>query len=125
MLDRCQIRRRGAGETVDDNTGEVIPVYEDIYGFGYPGDPGDGKCKVQQRATGAARPQTPGEDHQLLIALELHLPISAPQVLVGDEVTIIAAGLDPQLAGQVFLIRDLFAKSFATARRIGITRRTS
>ena len=113
MVDTCSIRRR-TGETTDDNTGEVTPTWADVY---------TGRCRVQQR-TAAAESQTPGQDFQLLTRLEFQIPIAAPALLVGDEVTITASG-DPQLVGQVLIVRDLAAKSEATARRIGVTRRSS
>lgn len=118
MVDTCSIRRP-SGWTTDDNTGERVPAWTAIYA---------GKCKLQQTSTGgAAKGQEPGEDYQLHTALELHIPISGdtPALRVGDEITITAATYDPQLAGQVFLVRDLLDKSIATARRVGVTRRTS
>lgn len=113
MVDACSIRRR-TGTTTDDNTGEVTPTWTSIY---------SGKCRVQQR-TVQAESQTPGQDYQLLTQLELQFPIAAAALLVGDEVTVTASG-DPQLVGAVLIVRDLAVKSEATARRIGVTRRTS
>lgn len=113
MVDACTIRRR-TGETTDDNSGEVTPTWADVYA---------GRCRVQQR-TVQARSETPGQDYQLLTQLELQIPIAAPALLVGDEVAITASG-DPQLVGAVLIVRDLAAKSEATARRIGVTRRAS
>jgi len=113
MGDTCSIRRRG-GTTTDDNTGEVTPTWADVYA---------GKCRIQQR-TVQAESQTPGQDFQILTRLELQIPVDAPALQVGDEVTMTASG-DPQLVGQVLTVRDLAAKSEATARRIGVTRRSS
>jgi hypothetical protein len=116
MVDACEIRRR-TGSTVDDNTGEEVSTYADVYA---------GKCRVQQASIGgAARSATPGEDAQLLLTLEVQLPIAVTGLLVDDEVTITAAAHDPDLVGQVFAIRDLFAKTHPTSRRVGVTRRTS
>lgn len=117
MVDACVIRRRAGEPVVDDNTGEVTAAVTDVY---------TGRCEFQQNASGgAARAVQPGEDFQLLLQLVLKLPIAAPALEVGDEVTVTAAALDEQLVGQVFLVRDLFVKTHATARRVGITRRTS
>jgi hypothetical protein len=113
MVDTCSVRRQ-SGETTDDNTGEVTQTWADVY---------TGRCRVQQR-TITAEDETPGQDFQLLSRLELQLPIAAPALQVGDEVTITASG-DPQLIDQVLIVRDLAAKSEATARRIGVTRRSS
>jgi hypothetical protein len=114
MQDACEIRRR-TGSTVDGNTGEEVSTYADVY---------TGKCRVQQQ-TGQAQEQTPGEDAQLLVRVEVQLPITVTGLLVDDEVTITAAAHDPDLVGQVFAIRDLFAKTHPTSRRVGVTRRTS
>ena len=114
MVDACTVRHR-TGETVDDNTGAVTATWADLYA---------GRCKVQQR-TAQATQQEVGEDFQLLVNLEVHLPMSVTGLAVGDEVTITASAHDPDLPGQVFLVRDLFAKTYASARRVGVTRRTS
>lgn len=113
MTDTCTIRRR-SGESVDDNTGMVTPTWTQVYA---------GQCRVQQRNP-IAQQQTPGPDFQLLVQLELQLPATVTGVLVGDEVTIIAS-TDPELVDTVLIIRDLAAKSQASARRLGVTRRTS
>lgn len=113
MTDTCTIRRRDA-EAVDDNTGVVTPTWLDVYA---------GQCRVQQRNP-IAQQQTPGPDFQLLVQLELQLPVTVTGVLVGDEVTV-TASTDPELVGTVLIVRDLGAKSQASARRLGVTRRTS
>lgn len=116
MVDACEIRRR-TGTTVDDNTGEESATFADLYA---------GKCRVQQSAvSGSAQEQSPGEDYQLLLRLEVQLPLSVTGLLVDDQVTITAAAHDPDLVGQVFVIRDLFAKTHPTSRRVGVSRRTS
>lgn len=114
MVDACTIRRR-TGVTVDDNTGEDTVTWQDLYA---------GKCRVQQKSA-QAQERSPGEDEQLLIAEEVQLPILVTGLQVRDEITITAAAHDPALVGTVFLVRDLFAKTHPTARRVGVTRRTS
>lgn len=115
MRDTCSIRRE-LGTAVDDNTGDETIVWEQLY---------VGKCRVQQRSEANSQQETPGEDYQLLQRVELQLPMSVTGLREADEVTITAAVADPDLAGTVYLIRDLFAKTDATARRVGVTRRTS
>ena len=113
MTDTCTIRRRDA-EAVDDNTGVVTPTWLEVYA---------GQCRVQQRNP-IAQQQTPGPDFQLLVQLELQLPVTVTGVLVGDEVTV-TASTDPELVGTVLIVRDLGVKSQASARRLGVNRRTS
>ncbi|MFI2664881.1 DUF6093 family protein [Micromonospora carbonacea] len=113
MADQCLIRR-ATGEGSDDD-GNVVKTYEDLYA---------GKCRVQQTSAQAAQEDV-GEDFQLMLRLEVHLPMSVTGLEAGDEVTITASAHDPDLPGRTFLVRDLFHKTHATARRVGVTERTS
>ena len=116
MLDTCIITRPGGG-AVDDNTGVISGGRQQIY---------SGKCRVQQSAVQSTdQAQTPGQDYQLHARLELHLPITATGLKVDDLVEITAAANDPELVGQVLRVRDLSAKTEATARRLGVSRRSS
>ncbi|WP_422744345.1 DUF6093 family protein [Micromonospora sp. WMMD754] len=113
MVDQCVVRRP-SGEGSDDD-GNVVVTYEPVYA---------GKCRVQQPNAQAAQSDA-GEDYQLLLRLEVHLPMSVVGVEVGDEVEVTASVHDPDLVGRVFLVRDLAHKTHATARRLGVTERTS
>ncbi len=115
MTDTCTITRGIGTGQVDDNTGVITSTEQEIY---------TGKCRLQERAVHASD-QSPGQDHQLLTRLELHLPITVTGLKGTDRVRITASAHDPELVGQVLLVRDLAAKTDATARRIGVTRRTS
>ncbi|MGW5556856.1 DUF6093 family protein [Micromonospora sp. NPDC003944] len=113
MVDECVIRRV-TGEASDDD-GNVVNSYESLY---------SGKCRIQQHVGQAAQADV-GEDFQLMLRLEVQLPMSVAGLEVGDEVTVTASVHDPDLPGRVFLVRDLAHKSHATARRVGVTERTS
>lgn len=112
MADACTIRRK-TGVTTDDFSGVVTPTWVDLYA---------GKCRVQH-----SRPQSEqydvGEDYQLQLRLILQLPMSVTGLEVGDQVTI-TASQDPDMVGRVFLTRDLFHKTDASARRVGVTEGT-
>lgn len=111
MVDSCTIRRR-TSQSTDPNTGVTTAIRSTVY---------SGKCRVQQRGIGGARPeQDVGEAYQLMLQLELQLPMSVTGLRVGDEVTITASVNDADLVGRVFRIRDLAHKSEATARRVGV-----
>lgn len=112
MTDRCTIQRK-TGETTDDD-GTITPVYASVY---------TGKCRVQQPGGQAAQTDA-GENYQLLLRLEVQVPVSVVDLEPGDRVTITASS-DPDLPGTVFLIRDLAHKTHATARRLGVTELTS
>jgi hypothetical protein len=109
MTDTCTITRRTG--TTDPVTG--VPSTSDTPLY-------DGVCRVQAARAEAQR-QDIGEDHELLLRLEIQLPVAGTEGLqVGDIVTITAAVNDADLTGRVFRIRDLAHKSEATARRVQV-----
>ena len=113
MVDTCTIRRRN-GETLDPHTAETVPTYDLIY---------QGKCRVQMTIA-QAQQQNAGEAHLLMVRLEVQLPMSATGIEPEDETTI-DTSRDPDLVGRIFIVRDLFHKTDATSRRIGVLERTS
>jgi len=114
MTDRADVRR-ATGWTYDDNTGQRVPTYTVLFT--------DTPCRVQQ-TTATATAVNPGEDYQLLVRNEVHFPMSVTGLAPSDEI-IMTVSRDPDLTDAVFLVRELFGKTFATARRVGVTRRTS
>jgi hypothetical protein len=81
---------------------------------------------VQQSKQGASgQPTDVGEAALVLLRLEVQLPMSVVGLAEGDEVTITASTLDPDLVGRVFVVRDLAHKTHATARRVGVVEKTS
>lgn len=112
MVDTCTIQRR-TGETTDENSGVVTPTWDALY---------SGKCRVKQSIAQADQHDA-GENYVLQMRLEVQLPTSVTGLKVGDEITIVTSR-DPDLPGRVFLVRDLFHKTDASARRVGVTERT-
>jgi hypothetical protein len=112
MVDTCTIRHR-TGETTDTTTGVVTPTTTTVY---------TGRCKVQQSTLGAAsEPRDPGEASVRLVAYAVHLPVATSTgIRDGDEITITAAGHDPDLVGKVFTVLGTMAKTYATARRLQV-----
>lgn len=118
MVDTCTIRRPD-GVTTDPDSGDVVKSYLDP-------DPYTGqKCRVQQNLAQADRHDV-GENFELQLRLTVQLPVAVTGLKVGDEITITAVGpgRDEDLVGRVFLVRDLFHKTDATSRRVGVTERT-
>lgn len=107
MVDACTIQRK-TGETTDTDTGDVTPTYDMVY---------SGKCRFQQRDTGA-REENVAEQSIRLLRIELQLPMTVTGLQVADVVTATASVRDPDLPGRQFLVRELFHKTDATARRI-------
>lgn len=114
MVDTCTIRRV-TGTTDDPVTGYGVDAY-------LSPDPYTGKCRVQQGIAQADEEEV-GEDFQLRLRLVVQLPVAVVGVAINDEVTI-TASRDPDLLGRTFLVRDLFHKTDASSRRIGVTERT-
>lgn len=112
MADACTIRRV-TGKTTDPDSGVVTLTYATVY---------TGQCRMQQSIAQAAQHDA-GEDYTLLVRFELQLPVSVTGLRVSDEVTI-TASQDLDLVDRVFLVRDLFHKTDASARRVGVTERT-
>jgi hypothetical protein len=114
MQDACTIRRV-TGESTGAG-GVITPTYgPDLYA---------GKCRVQTKAeTGAATDV--GEATVYVGRHEVQLPISVLGLAEGDQVTITASVLDPDLVGKVFTVRDITAKTHLTARRLVVTEVTS
>jgi hypothetical protein len=110
------IRRRIGTKTTDPDSGAVTNNY-------VAPDPYTGRCRMQQSLAQADQHDA-GQDYVLLVRFVLQLPMTVVGVRVGDEVTI-TASRDPDLVGRVFLVRDLFHKTDASARRVGVTERTS
>jgi hypothetical protein len=113
MVDGCTVRRL-TGSVTDDFSGVPVETWADLYA---------GKCRVQQDMA-QSQAHTVGEDYQLLLRLEVQLPMSVVGLEIGDVVTITSSASDPDLPGRVFLVRDLAHKTDATARRIQVTERT-
>jgi hypothetical protein len=113
MVDACTIQHR-TGETTDGELGTVVPTYAQVYA---------GKCKVQRQSRSgeaSASPTDVGEAGLLIGRLEVHVPMAVTGVAADDVVTITASALDPALVGQVYTVRGVLEKSFATARRLAV-----
>ncbi|PZF98257.1 DUF6093 family protein [Micromonospora deserti] len=115
MVDTCLIRRV-TGTSTDPDTGQITPTFSTVY---------SGKCRVQQ-ATANPGDTTTGDAELLMVPRVLWLPVaSSPDVRAGDRVEMTASVYDPDLTGRRFVVRGEFAKSHATARRLGIEEVTS
>lgn len=109
MVDTCEVTRQDdAQEVTDPVTGEVTSGATEVY---------TGRCKIQ---TGEVQEATPTTGGRLVTVqrYQLHLPIGAGPVAVGDLVRLTAATQDAQLAGRVYRIIATHHKSLATAQRI-------
>ena len=113
MTDTVTVTYATGTMTQDPDTGSETPEYATRF---------TSKCKVQARQL-QARQEEVGGRTATTVSVELHLPISAPAVEVGDlcEITAVGSLSDVQLLGRVFRVVAPVAKSFATARRFDVT----
>jgi len=111
MVDACTVTRI-TGETVT-TTGAIINTTAPVYA---------GKCRIQvrtrERLGGSGREI--GEAYVIVSRLELHLPMTVPDILEGDLVVITASLYDPNLVNRPFTVRDSINKTHLTSRRITI-----
>lgn len=107
MADTCTITRV-TGRSTDTTTADVTTTTTTIY---------TGVCRVQQGQAQAGREDV-GEDHLLLLRLEVQLPVAVTGLAVGDRITITAAAHDADLEGRVFRVHDLAHKTDPSARRV-------
>jgi len=98
MVDTCTIER--PGEPVTDADGNVTTGTTPVY---------SGKCKVQQTISQASNPTAGGHQFTVLDS-RVDVPVSAGPIAVDDVVTLTGSVLDPQLAGSVFRVVELFHK---------------
>ena len=112
MLDRGTMRRATGATTQDPDTGSTVPEFADQF---------SSKCKIQTRNLQARESEVGGRT-STTVRVELHLPITAPAVEVGDvwEMTRVDARSDRQLLGRKFRVIAPVGKSFATARRLEV-----
>lgn len=110
MVDACVITRR-TGESTDPNSGVVTPTLITVY---------TGRCRIQA-GDPHAEPTDAGEAEVLLAQRVLQLPVATSTgIEAGDRVTITASVNDPDLVNRQYVVRGEFAKTHATARRLGI-----
>lgn len=121
MLDTCLITREAVAEPdpadYDVETDTWGPAAPDVVVY-------DGRCQVQLRDVQGLVDEQGGEQVSRM-RFVVKLPTSAAGARVGDRVTLVTSWADPELVGRTFRVRDLFHKSFATARRLVVEEDTS
>jgi len=106
MVDTCTIQHP-TGENTDAD-GNVTPTYSTTYD--------DGPCRVQQQQPYAERNDA-GQQYQLLLRMEVQLPMRVTGIFPDDVVTM-NTSRDADLVGRKFAVRDLAHKTDASSRRI-------
>lgn len=118
MLDDCKITRASGTTTLDPDTG--LPTADDpITIYGGTGTHDEDKCKIQSSGVQAVTPDS-GQHVYTIERPEIHLPVSATGVKVGDLVEITGSALDAANVGRKFTITGQFRKTLATAQRLPV-----
>ena len=112
MTDTVVVRYVTGQSDPDPISGSMTDTYTDRF---------TSKCKVQTRNL-VARDAEVGGRTATSVRVELHLPVDAPAVSVGDvcEITAVSDLSDLQLLGRKFRVVAPVGKSFATARRLEV-----
>jgi hypothetical protein len=110
MLDTITVTRpTGEPGELDPETGEREPApTTTVYS-------GPGKVQTFEGYEAARKS---GEHVYIEQRYQLHLPIMAGPVRVGDTATVTAAVHDPNLTGRTYRVAGLLHKSMATAQRL-------
>jgi uncharacterized protein YwlG (UPF0340 family) len=83
-----------------------------------------GKCRVQVKAA-ARQGGDIGQAYVVIEEREVQLPMTVTGLREGDQITITAAALDPDLVGRVYVVHDVVAKTQLTSRRATVLEVTS
>jgi hypothetical protein len=113
MVDTCTVST-WTGRTVQNETdGEEAKVYAVDF---------TSKCKVQQRAANQVASPEVGGRRVAIDEVEIHLPVSAEQVVEGQviEITAVGALSDVRMLGRKFVVSSPMNKTHATATRLQV-----
>ena len=111
MTDQIVVRRKTGDTYTDPDTFEVIPVYEVVY---------QGQAKIQTYEGFETNSETAGASVTVQRS-QVHFPVGAADVHIGDVVTIIAGSSDPLLVGRSYRVaQHAPVKTHATAYRVFI-----
>jgi uncharacterized protein YwlG (UPF0340 family) len=113
MVDTCVIKRR-TGQTTGAG-GVITPTFTTLY---------TGKCRVQVK-TAARQGGDIGQAYVVVEEREVQLPMTVTGLREGDQITITAAALDPDLVGRAYVVHDVVAKTQLTSRRATVLEVTS
>lgn len=111
MTDTCTVTRGDGGEVLDPATDKWVPVPAvSVY---------SGVCRVKHATTGAAQVDA-GSQLLAVSQLELHVPVSAVGIGVGDRVEITGSATRAEQVGRVFTVTAEFDGSQTTALRFRV-----
>lgn len=113
MTDTCTVSTWTGRSAQNETTGAQDKVYALAF---------TSKCKVQQRGINQVSSPEVGGRRVAVDELEIHLPVSAEQVVEGQVIEITAVGSlsDVRLLGRKFVVAAPMNKTNATATRLQV-----
>ncbi|VXC08580.1 DUF6093 family protein [Aeromicrobium sp. 9AM] len=111
MTASITVRYKTSRMTQDPVTGKEVPVM--AVRFTSP-------AKFQTTGSLATSDVDSGGRRVAVDQLQIHYPVSKPQVEQDDEITCDTNPNDPRLEGRVFLVGDPMNKTYATATRLNV-----
>jgi hypothetical protein len=113
MTDTCTVSTWTGRSVQNETTGAQSKVYAVDF---------TSKCKVQRRSQNQTSEPEVGGRRLAVDEVEIHLPVSAEQVVEGQviEVTAVGAGSDARLVGRKFVVSSPMNKTHATATRLSV-----
>ena len=109
MTDTCTVSTKTGQTAQNESTGRK----EDVYTLDFTSP-----CKVQQTTRETSMPDVGGR-RDAIDQVEIHLPVSSPQVTQGQVIEITASS-DARLVGRKFLVASPMNKTYATATRLSV-----
>jgi hypothetical protein len=113
MTDQCSVSTWTGRTAQNETDGEEAKVYAVDF---------TSKCKVQRRSQNQTTEPEVGGRRVAIDEVEIHLPVSAEQVVEGQVIEITAVGSlsDVRLLGRKFVVSSPMNKTHATATRLSV-----
>jgi hypothetical protein len=111
MTATITVRHKTGRTTQDEATGAEVPVM--AVRFVSP-------AKFQSTGVLASSRVESGGREVVVDQMQVHYPVSKPQVEQDDEITCDTNPLDPRLEGRVFAVGDPMNKTYSTATRLNV-----
>jgi hypothetical protein len=111
MTDTCTVSTWTGRTVQNETTGAESKVYAVDF---------TSACKVQRRQANQTTEPEVGGRRVAVDEVEVHLPVTAPQVVEGQVIEITVSASDPRLVGRKFVVSSPMNKTHATATRLSV-----
>lgn len=111
MTSTITVRYKTGRTAQNESTGAEVPVMAVRF---------ESPAKFQSTGVLASSRVDAGGRDVVLDQMQIHYPVSMPQVEQDDEITCDSNPSDPRLVGRVFVVGDPMNKTYATATRLNV-----